>query len=102
MTDDVAKKKCRQCSVDYLKDYFIQSSHNEQSSLCLICDKTLSTGDMKPSKLNEHLRKLLLFILLYVNVFMLHFSASTFASVGLALVRFTLTKEYGVLGNYVL
>ena len=43
MKNDVAKKKCIKYNVDYLKYGFIASPHNEQLSLCLICEKMLQT-----------------------------------------------------------
>ncbi|XP_026532395.1 SCAN domain-containing protein 3-like [Notechis scutatus] len=52
-----SKKKCRQYSVEYLKYGFIPASSNQQLPQCLICGKVFSNEAMKPSRLNEHLKK---------------------------------------------
>ncbi|XP_056647440.1 SCAN domain-containing protein 3-like [Diorhabda sublineata] len=52
-----SKKKCRQYNVDYLKFGFIPSLSNKQLPLCLICNKVFSNDAMKPSKLEDHLRR---------------------------------------------
>ncbi|CAH1996338.1 unnamed protein product [Acanthoscelides obtectus] len=59
MTDAMSesKKKCRQYSVDYLKFGFIPSLPDKQSPMCLLCNKVLSNDAMKPSKLQDHLRR---------------------------------------------
>lgn len=52
-----SKKKCRQYSVDYLKFGFIPSLSDKQLPMCLLCNKVLSNDAMKPSKLEDHLRR---------------------------------------------
>jgi hypothetical protein len=52
-----SKKKCRQYSVDYLKFGFIPSLSDKRLPLCLLCNKVLSNAAMKPSKLEDHLRR---------------------------------------------
>jgi hypothetical protein len=52
-----SKKKCRQYNVDYLKFGFIPSLLDQQLPLCLICSKTLGNDAMKPSKLQDHLKR---------------------------------------------
>ncbi|KAJ8895822.1 hypothetical protein PR048_001160 [Dryococelus australis] len=51
-----SKKKCRQYSIDYLKFGFIPSSDNHLP-MCLLCNKVLCDDAMKPSKLEDHLRR---------------------------------------------
>ena len=53
-----SKKKCRQYSVEYLKYGFIESPCNKTLPMCLICHKVLSNEAMKPSRLEEHFRKI--------------------------------------------
>ncbi|XP_067417820.1 SCAN domain-containing protein 3-like [Emydura macquarii macquarii] len=53
-----AKKKCRQYSIDYLKFGFIPSLSDKHLPMCLLCNKVLSNDAMKPSKLEDHLRRL--------------------------------------------
>lgn len=59
MTDAMSesKKKCRQYSVDYLKFGFIPSLSDKQLPMCLLCNKVLDNDAMKPSKLQDHLRR---------------------------------------------
>lgn len=59
MTDAMSesKKKCRQYSVDYLKFGFIPSLPDKQLPMCLLCNKVLGNDAMKPSKLQDHLRR---------------------------------------------
>ncbi|CAH2004940.1 unnamed protein product [Acanthoscelides obtectus] len=59
MTDAMSesKKKCRQYSVDYLKFGFIPSLPDNQSPMCLLCNNVLGNAAMKPSKLQDHLRR---------------------------------------------
>ena len=52
-----SKKKCRQYSIDYLKFGFIPSLANKQLPMCLICLKVFANDAMKPSKMEEHLRR---------------------------------------------
>ena len=52
------KKKCRQCSVKYLKYGFIQSPTNPQQPMCLVCEKNFSNEAMKLSRLLKHLQKI--------------------------------------------
>lgn len=52
-----SKKKCRQYSVDYLKFGFIESLSDKHLPMCLLCNKVLSNDAMKPSKLQDHLRR---------------------------------------------
>ncbi|KAF8789835.1 Protein FAM200B like protein [Argiope bruennichi] len=52
-----SKKKCRQYSVDYLKFGFLPSTADKRLSMCLLCNKVLSNDSMKPSKLEDHLRR---------------------------------------------
>ncbi|XP_026317857.1 SCAN domain-containing protein 3-like [Hyposmocoma kahamanoa] len=52
-----AKKKCRQYSVDYLKYGFVPSEADKQLPMCLLCNKVLSNDSMKPSKLEDHLKR---------------------------------------------
>lgn len=52
-----SKKKCRQYSVDYLKLGFIPSLSDKQLPMCLLCNKVLGNDAMKPSKLQDHLRR---------------------------------------------
>lgn len=52
-----SKKKCRQYSVDYLKFGFIPSLTDKTLPMCLIYNKVLSNDAMKPSKLEDHLRR---------------------------------------------
>lgn len=52
-----AKKKCRQYSVDYLKYGFVPSEADKHLPMCLICNKVLSNDSMKPSKLEDHLKR---------------------------------------------
>ncbi|CAH1993695.1 unnamed protein product [Acanthoscelides obtectus] len=44
-------------SVDYLKFGFIPSLPDKQSPMCLLCNKVLGNNAMKPSKLQDHLRR---------------------------------------------
>ncbi|GFX09304.1 zinc finger BED domain-containing protein 5 [Trichonephila clavipes] len=52
-----SKKKCRLCSVDYLKFGFIESVSDKRFPMCLLCNRVLSNDAMKPSKLEDHLRR---------------------------------------------
>lgn len=52
-----SKKKCRQYSVDYLKFGFLPSKADKRLPICLLCNKVLSNDSMKPSKLEDHLRR---------------------------------------------
>ena len=52
-----SKKKCRQYNVDYLKFGFIPSLLYNKLSLCLLCNKFFSNDAMKPSKLEDNLRR---------------------------------------------
>lgn len=52
-----SKKKCRQYSVEYLQFGFVPSSGDKRLPMCLLCDKVLSNDSMKPSKLEDHLRR---------------------------------------------
>ncbi|GBP51759.1 Protein FAM200B [Eumeta japonica] len=52
-----AKKKCRQYSVDYLKYGFIPSEADKRLPMCLFRNKVLSNDSMKPSKLEDHLKR---------------------------------------------
>ncbi|XP_044747388.1 protein ZBED8-like isoform X1 [Coccinella septempunctata] len=51
------KKKCRRYSVDYLKFGFLPSKADKRLPICLLCNKLLSNDSMKPSKLEDHLRR---------------------------------------------
>ena len=51
------KRKCRQYSVDYLKFGFILSPWDKHLPMCLLCNKVLCNDAMKPSKLEDHLRR---------------------------------------------
>ena len=51
------KKKCRQYSVDYLKFGFIPSLSDQHLPMCLLCNRVLSNDAMKPSKLEDHLKR---------------------------------------------
>ncbi|GBP60951.1 Protein FAM200B [Eumeta japonica] len=52
-----SKKKCRQYSVEYLKFRFLSSKADKRLPTCLLCNKVLSNDSMKPSKLEDHLRR---------------------------------------------
>lgn len=52
-----SKKKCRQYSVEYLKFGFLPSQTDKRLPTCLLCNKVLSNDSMKPSKLEDHLRR---------------------------------------------
>ncbi|GBP47010.1 Deformed epidermal autoregulatory factor 1 [Eumeta japonica] len=52
-----SKEKCRQYSVDYLKYGFVPSEADKQLPMCLLCNKVLSNDSMKPSKLEDHLKR---------------------------------------------
>lgn len=52
-----SEKKCRQYSVDYLKFGFLPSKADKRLPMCLLCNKVLSNDSMKPSKLEDHLRR---------------------------------------------
>ncbi|KAJ7330153.1 hypothetical protein JRQ81_016327 [Phrynocephalus forsythii] len=52
-----AKKKCRQYSIDYLKFGFIPSLLDKRLPICLLCNRVLNNYAMKPSKLEENLRR---------------------------------------------
>ncbi|GFS64817.1 SCAN domain-containing protein 3 [Trichonephila clavipes] len=52
-----SKKKCRQYSVDYLMFGFIKSVSDKRVPMCLLCNRVLSNHAMKPSKLEDHLRR---------------------------------------------
>ncbi|XP_025266439.1 SCAN domain-containing protein 3-like [Camponotus floridanus] len=52
-----SKKKCRQYNVDYLKFGFLPSKADKRLPICLLCNKVLSNDSMKPSKLEDHLRR---------------------------------------------
>ncbi|XP_076037421.1 protein FAM200C-like [Oratosquilla oratoria] len=49
------KKKCRQYMEDYLAYGFVESPHDKELPMCLICNNTFSNKSMKPSRLKEHL-----------------------------------------------
>ena len=49
------KKCCRQYSLDYLAYGIIESPHDKQVPMCLICNQTFSNEGMKPSRLQAHL-----------------------------------------------
>ncbi|KAH1009084.1 hypothetical protein HUJ04_001502 [Dendroctonus ponderosae] len=51
------KKKCRQYSVDYFKFGFFPSIADKRLPMCLLCNKVLSNDSMKPSKLEDYLRR---------------------------------------------
>ncbi|KFD50438.1 hypothetical protein M514_08665 [Trichuris suis] len=53
-----SKRKCRQCSSDYLKYSFITAPNNKQLPMCLLCNRVFSNEAMKPSRLKEHLAKI--------------------------------------------
>ena len=57
-TQQQAKKKCRQYSVEYLKYGFVSAPQNQQLPMCLLCEKVFSNEAMKPSRLLEHLTKI--------------------------------------------
>ena len=57
-TQQQAKKKCRQYSVEYLKYGFVSAPQNQQQPMCLLCEKVFSNEAMKPSRLLEHLTKI--------------------------------------------
>ncbi|GBP61802.1 Protein FAM200B [Eumeta japonica] len=50
-------KKCSQYSVEYLKFGFLPSKADKRLPTCLLCNKVLSNDSMKPSKLEDHLRR---------------------------------------------
>lgn len=52
-----SKKKCWQYSVDYLKFGFLPSMVDKRLPICLLCNKVLSYDSMKPSNLEDHLRR---------------------------------------------
>lgn len=52
-----SKKKCGQYSVDYLKFGFLPSKADKRLPMCLLCNKFLSNDYMKPSKLEDNLRR---------------------------------------------
>ncbi|GFW43488.1 SCAN domain-containing protein 3 [Trichonephila clavipes] len=52
-----SKKKCRQYRVDYLKFGFIESVSDKGLPMCLLCNRVLSNDAMKPSKLEDHLKR---------------------------------------------
>ncbi|GFW91181.1 uncharacterized protein TNCV_3301571 [Trichonephila clavipes] len=52
-----SKKKSRLYSVDYLKFGFIEFVSDKRLPLCLLCNRVLSNDAMKPSKLEDHLRR---------------------------------------------
>ena len=52
-----SKKKCRQYSVDYLKFGFLPSKADKRLPICLLCNKVLRNDPIKPSKLENHLRR---------------------------------------------
>lgn len=51
-----SKKKYRQYSIDYLKFDFIPSSP-KTLPMCFLCNKVLSNDALKPSKLEDHLKR---------------------------------------------
>ncbi|GBP26565.1 Zinc finger BED domain-containing protein 5 [Eumeta japonica] len=53
----VESKKCRQYSVEYLKFGFLPSKANKRLLTFLLCNKVLSNVSIKPSKLEDHLRR---------------------------------------------
>lgn len=53
-----SKKKYRQYNIEYLKYGFIQSPTNKILLMCLICQKIFSNESMKPSRLEDHLKKI--------------------------------------------
>lgn len=53
-----AKRKCRQYNTNYLMYGFIPSPSNAQLPMCLLCNRVLSNEAMKPSRLQEHLKKI--------------------------------------------
>ncbi|GFW90726.1 SCAN domain-containing protein 3 [Trichonephila clavipes] len=50
-------KKCRQYSVDYLKFGFIASVYDKRLPMFLLCNRVLSNDAMKPSKVEDHLKR---------------------------------------------
>ncbi|GFW09984.1 SCAN domain-containing protein 3 [Trichonephila clavipes] len=52
-----SKKIYRQYSVDYLKFGFIESVSDKRLPMCFLCNSILSNDAMKPSKLEDHLRR---------------------------------------------
>ncbi|GBP43078.1 hypothetical protein EVAR_96340_1 [Eumeta japonica] len=52
-----SKKKCRQYSVKYLKFDFLPSKADKRLPTCLLSNKVLSNDSMKPSKLEDYLRR---------------------------------------------
>ena len=50
------KRKCRQYSSEYLKYGFIPSETNKRLPTCLICEKTFTNEDMKPSRMINHFK----------------------------------------------
>ncbi|GBP53071.1 SCAN domain-containing protein 3 [Eumeta japonica] len=50
-------KKCRQYSAEYLKFHFLPSKADKRLPTCLLCNKVLSNDSMKPSKLEDYLRR---------------------------------------------
>uniref|UniRef100_A0A2C9M3T7 DUF4371 domain-containing protein n=1 Tax=Biomphalaria glabrata TaxID=6526 RepID=A0A2C9M3T7_BIOGL len=52
-----SRKKCRQYSIEYLKFGFIPSSSSKLLPKCLLCNKILCNDAMKPSKLENHLKR---------------------------------------------
>ncbi|GFT00181.1 SCAN domain-containing protein 3 [Trichonephila clavipes] len=51
------RKKFKQYSVDYLKYGFIESASDKRLPMFLVCNKVLSNDAMKPSKLEDHLKR---------------------------------------------
>ncbi|GBP18407.1 Protein FAM200B [Eumeta japonica] len=52
-----SEKKCHQYSVEYLKFGLLPSKADKRLPTCLLCNKVLSNDSMKPSKLEDHLRR---------------------------------------------
>ena len=51
-------KKCRQYSQEYFKFGFVPSFINETMLMCLLCKKTFSNNDMKPTKKKDHFQRI--------------------------------------------
>ena len=51
------KKKCREYMEENLAFGFVESPHDQKQPMCLICNNPFSNEAMKPSRLEEHLRR---------------------------------------------
>ena len=51
------KKKCRQYHEEYLNLGFVPSPTNQQSPMCLLCNKVFPNDSMKPCTLQNHFTK---------------------------------------------